>query len=81
MALRQLHSAHRPISLIERTQRLNEKMIATALLGLEDWSPLRRVEPAAPAHAPSGPSAIPDPPPIRWLARDPANGGDTKLAG
>lgn len=61
MALRQMDPAHRPISLVERTQRLNEKMIATALVELEDWSPLRKAELAAPVRVPSPPGLVGQP--------------------
>jgi hypothetical protein len=67
-----LPPADRPVSLNERAQRLREKMIATALLDLEDWSTPRPVYPNATDDAedrsPVSPSF--EPPPIRWLPVD-----------
>lgn len=62
----------RPVSLTERAQRLREKMIATALLDLEDWSTPKPVYPSPTDDAEdrSPPSPTFEPPPIRWLPAD-----------
>jgi hypothetical protein len=67
-----LSPADRPVSLAERAQRLREKMIATALLDLEDWSTPKPVFPSTSDDAEdrSPPSPRFDPPPIRWLPAD-----------
>lgn len=69
-----LPPADRPVSLAERAQRLREKMIATALLDLEDWSTPIPVYPTANDDIDERSSQSPSfqPPPVRWLP-----GGDS----
>lgn len=68
MASPNVRPVRRPISLVERTQRLQEKMIASALVDLEDWSPL-----------PPADLASPDPPPVRWRTSEDSETGDDRV--
>lgn len=55
--------ARAPMTLVERAARLREKMIATALLDLEDWSPVRPPPPIADDDEPG--VRVPPPPIVR----------------